>query len=416
MMAAPDQSAAQPAADPELGALAGLAHVAAVAFLAARVAGTGGFFIALAGGVALARAAALRGLRAGFGTGIAATVQTVALLGPLRISLAATQVMTGPVVGWLDARGRRPAVQWATAAGLRALYNVTVTAFVVFVLLGGIRPYARTYNRVADLLPLVPSGTATAVGVGVAGILGWSAFASAVQVAVCRRALRSWPAASEQPLRHVVAAAEPSRRFDPRAVAVAAVISSALLLASADWALLGAVAAWLVAATAVARPDRSVLPSGAALAGLLALGTLGFSVIGGVGVDLAARRALRAGLLVAVATWLRAAAGVGGVHEVGRRVLARLGRVPGVHEGRRVLDALGIETRLRAAAGALLEALRGVPRQAVAIVDAVLGWVAAESSGFRVAPERAPGALAIGLADVALLVAAAAPAAALLAT
>ena len=53
-------------------ASAGPAHVAVVSFLAARAAPSGGFWIALAGGVALARVAQRRGARTGFGASIAA--------------------------------------------------------------------------------------------------------------------------------------------------------------------------------------------------------------------------------------------------------------------------------------------------------------------------------------------------------
>src|SRR6476646_6355862 len=64
----------------------GLAHVAAVSFLAARLAPSGAFWLALAGGAAVARESDLRGLRAGYAGSAAAMLQTVAMVGPLRLS------------------------------------------------------------------------------------------------------------------------------------------------------------------------------------------------------------------------------------------------------------------------------------------------------------------------------------------
>ena len=64
---------------------AGLAHVATASFLASRVVPTGGYAVALAGGIALARAAQIAGPRIGYGASIAAMLQAVAVLGPSRI-------------------------------------------------------------------------------------------------------------------------------------------------------------------------------------------------------------------------------------------------------------------------------------------------------------------------------------------
>ena len=71
MATAPPSS---PLAPPEV---AGPAHVGVVSFLAARAAPTGGFWIALAGGVALARVAERRGPRLGFGASAASMLETV---------------------------------------------------------------------------------------------------------------------------------------------------------------------------------------------------------------------------------------------------------------------------------------------------------------------------------------------------
>ncbi len=104
-------------------------------------------------------------------------------------------------------------------------------------------------------------------------------------------------------------------------MAVAAAIGFGLLLASTEWALLGSVAAALVIAWALSQPDNSTVPTGLALAAILSVGALTFALVGGLGIEVALRRALRAALLVSVATWLRAAAGASGLREVGRRTL-----------------------------------------------------------------------------------------------
>ena len=60
---------------------AGLAHVAAVSFLSARVAPTGSFWLSLAGGAAVARESEERGMRSGYASSTAAMLQTVAMDG-----------------------------------------------------------------------------------------------------------------------------------------------------------------------------------------------------------------------------------------------------------------------------------------------------------------------------------------------
>ena len=91
----------------------GPAHVAVVSFLAARAAPAGGFWIALAGGVALARVAERRGARLGFGASVAAMLETVAIIGPARIGIPLTQAATAPMLGrWRPAGGGRSRRSW----------------------------------------------------------------------------------------------------------------------------------------------------------------------------------------------------------------------------------------------------------------------------------------------------------------
>ena len=83
------------------------------------------------------------------------------------------------------------------------------------------------------------------------------------------------------------------------------------------------VAAWLAAAWVVAARRRASRSGPAlAFAAVLAGGAFLFGLGGGLGLDAALRRAVRAALLVLAATWLRAAAGAEGLREVSRRALA----------------------------------------------------------------------------------------------
>jgi len=132
-----------------------------------------------------------------------------------------------------------------------------------------------------------------------------------------------------------------------------------------------------------------VLKPGLLFATALAGGALVFGVGGGLGLELAARRAARAALLVLTATWLRGAAGAEGLREVSRRVLIRLRRLPAAPEAAAVLDRIESEGRLAAAARALEAQLRGIEKRPVALLDAVLRWVVREANEAQEAGARA---------------------------
>src|SRR5215212_5610814 len=171
----------------------GPAHVAVVSFLAARAAPTGGFWIALAGGVALARVAERRGARLGFGASAAAMLETVAIIGPARIGVPLTQALSAPILGRLHARGSGLWPQLAACAAVRLVHNAVTTAFFIWVIAGGLDAYAGTYDAVGRRIG-IEVGTADAVVLTLASLLAWAAFASTVQVLVYRRGLSSWPA------------------------------------------------------------------------------------------------------------------------------------------------------------------------------------------------------------------------------
>jgi len=384
---------------------AGPAHVATASFLASRAAPTGGFWVALAGGTALARVAQRRGAREGYGASVAATLETVAIMGPARFGVPFTQAVSAPMLGSMEARGVHPWLQILACAAVRVLTNSIGVAFFIWVIAGGLDAYAGTYDNVVERFgfTLGEGGTLALTGFG---LLAWGAFASWVQVGVYRRGLASWPAEDHET--EFEERPEPARRgrFDPRAVLAAAAIAFALLLSGTEWVLLGGVAAWLALAWLTCRPDNSVVPTGLALGAVLAGGALFFTLVGGLGLDEAMRRALRALLLVAVATWLRAAAGAPGLREVWRRGLGRLSRVPSVREAAGTLDRIGSEGRLAASGRALVDALREVPRRPLPILDAVLGWVADRSARFAPSAPATPLALRARTVDLVLVLAA----------
>jgi hypothetical protein len=413
-----------PGGEQEAAAAAGgPAHVGVVSFLAARAAPTGGFWIALAGGVALARVAERRGARIGFGASIAAMLETVAIIGPARFGIPLTQAITAPLLGRLEARGWRPLPEILVCAVIRILHNAATTAFFIWVITGGLDAYAGTYDAIGRRIG-IDVGTSDALALTVIGLLAWGAFASTIQVLVYRRGLRRWPAGDDaiyvdgnshrQRREHGAAVPAGHRnRFDPRSVTLAAAVLFALLLASTEWLLLGAVALVLGVAWLTSRADREPVPTGLLFAGILALGAFIFALGGGLGLDVALRRALRAALIVLVATWLRAAAGADGLREVFRRALGRLRALPSVPQAAAVLDGIAAEGRLAAAGRSLSERLSDVSLRPIPFCDAVLAWVVSEAGAFQPEPPGPPLVLRTKAVDVVLVVMAALPATAL---
>jgi len=356
--------------------------VATAAFVASRVTPTGGFAVALAGGVALARTAQRAGLRLGWAAALAATLQAIAVMGPARVGVPLTQAVSAPVLGRMETRGSSSLAQWLVAAAVRVTHNVVSTVVYVWIILG-LDAYVGSYdNLLGRLLFFLPEGATGALVATAVGLVWWTIVASGLQVFIYRRGLRRWPAETEpeppDPPGAVTAHA-PRGRFDPRAIVLAALVAFALLLATTEWPLLAAVSAWLVLATVLARGDRSAIRPGLVLAAILAGGALIFGLLGGLPIEVTLRRTLRAALLVLVAVWMRYAAGEAGLREVFRRALHRLRRVPGVRETSGILDGLGTTGALAASGRRLLGRLQGVPADPLPIADAVLDWVVREA-------------------------------------
>ena len=195
---------------------------------------------------------------------------------------------------------------------------------------------------------------------------------------------------------------------------LAALLATALLLASTSWALLLGVTAWLIPAWLLCRPDHDAVPLGLLLAGLLAFAALTGGLLSGAGLELTLRRVLRAVLLVAVATWMRAAAGPGGLREAFRRALHRLRALPAVKEAAAQMEGLDSGPRLVAAARAAADRFSDVPLAPVPLADAVIGWVAAESAGYRPGAGAARAPLRLRAPDALLVALTLTPALALL--
>jgi hypothetical protein len=386
----------------------GLAHVATVSFLASRAAPSLQFFFALGGGIALARSAQRRDARTGYGTALASMLQTVAVMGPARINAPLTQAITAPMMGRLQARGARPATEFLACLVLRLIHYAVLMAAFIFVILGGIDEFTGSYETLTGWLGIVPQGPRAALLVTAAGQTLWAIFFSTIQVAAYRRALGNWPApepreaaarrAEDVPPEHAPG------RFDPRAVVLAALVASGLLLVSTSWALLLGVTAWLIPAWLLSRPDNDAVPLGLLLAALLAFAALTGGLLSGAGLELTLRRTLRAVLLVAVATWMRAAAGAPGLRETFRRALYRLRALPSVKEGAAAMEGLDAGPQLIAAGRAAADRFADVELKPADLADTVTAWVATESAAYR--PGAQPPALRLRLrAPDALLVA-----------
>ena len=102
----------------------------------------------------------------------------------------------------------------------------------------------------------------------------------------------------------------------------------------------------LTVATRARSAGRTVWLVGLVLAAVLLVFAMVPAIIGAVDVEPAARRAVRAALLVLTATWARAFAGSDGLREFGRRVLWSMRRVPVGAEAARITAQLESDTQL----------------------------------------------------------------------
>ena len=390
----------------------GLAHVATVSFLAARAAPSAQFWLALAGGIALARTSVLNGLRMGYGVSLASMLQTIAVMGPARVNGPLTQALTAPLLGALHRRGIGVPLQAVACFAIRITHYVVLTAALVWIVFGGIDAYVGSYDTLTGWLGILPEGERGALIVTVVVNVSLAIFYSVTQVIVYRWALSAWPEDAPPAISPAAGANEDrgSLRFDPRAITLAAALAFGLLLSSTDWAMLASVSAFLALAWAVSRPDPEALGLGLALTGVLAFGALIASLVAGLGIEEALQRGSRAGLLVLVATWLRAAAGPAGLRETFRRMLWHVRWVPPAREASTILDGLDSGDRLIASGRTLVDALAPVEKMPLPVAAVVRDWVAAEAAGFRAGLAARRARLAVAPRDGLLIALAVAPA------
>lgn len=366
----------------------GLAHVASCSFLASRVAPGGQFFLALGGGVALARTAFTDGLRTSYGASVASMVQTVALIGPARFNAPLTQALNAPVIGWLQARGASIAARLAACLSIRLVHYALLNVIFVAIIFGGLDEYVATYDKftrfVENVLSLpvpgdvrfFPHGQTAAILLTIVGAVFYGLAFSTIQVLVCDRALRSWPPGREPALVPGPVAPERPRRVFGAPVVVA--VAWAVMLLRLEWTVLAAVAVGLLLATfltSARRAGRTTWTIGLVLAATLAVGALVPAVLGAVDWEPAGQRAIRGALLVLTATWARAYAGADGLREFARRLLWG--------QARRIVEGLESDARLRPAADDLIERVGKVDMQPAPLADALTAWVAAEARAYR---------------------------------
>ena len=202
-------------------------------------------------------------------------LQTVAVMGPARISAPLTQAITAPMMGRLQARGVRPRTEFAACLALRLVHYAVMLAIFIYVILGGLDAFTGSYETLTGWLGIVPQGAAAAVAVTAAGrCCGRS---SSARSRSPRTGGRSGLAGGRGGARTrgpgggrsttAAAASTRARSSSPRCRDRDPALRHRVVAAAP-------VAAWLVPAWLLSRPDNSGFKLGLALAGLLAFAAL----------------------------------------------------------------------------------------------------------------------------------------------
>jgi len=381
--------------------LAGLANVAAMTFLAARVV-PGGFVVALAGGVPLARASARHGARAGYATAAASLVETMAVMGPARMGIPVPHAASAPALGALERR--RAALAWLalTGATIRFGYYVLTSLFYIFALVG-LDAYTGTYEAVRESVSFLPAGNAAALLMTAAFLGLWSLGAGLIQAWVVRQGLRRWDDAEEALGERPAPPADRGGRADPRTVVLTGLVAIGISLATTQPEVLALVAVWLTAAWLITRAGKRSLLGGLALAAPLAVATLAFGVVGGLGWELALRRTARVALLVLTAVWLRSAAGAAGLRMVSLGAVRRLRRLPTMRLAAAVLGASAGVGSYGDAARRLGRGMRSARKRPGPLLGAALAWIVSEATRLSWPAEQKDPKLRWGRVETALL-------------
>jgi len=384
----PSPSPGAAAEDERTRELSGMANVAALTFLAARAVPLG-WVVGVAGGVPLARAAQRHGSRAGYAAATASLVETMAIMGPARMGIPVPHAVSAPWLGVLQRRGRSLLTLALAGAAVRTGYYVATSAFSILVLIG-LDAYVGSYEQLRQRLGFLPEGEAAALWLTVVMLVVWSLGAGLVQAWVLRRGLRDWDDhAGQGEVDPDSATPKPPSPAHPRAglLVAVALVGFAVTLSGTDTWILGGVAVSLAVLWVVTPADGRTLGRGLLLALPLALSTLAFGLVGGIGSDRALRRAARVALLVLIAVWVHRAAGSEGLRDQSLRLVRRLRRFPTLALAGAVLGASVAASDFGGAARRLGRRVAGTTRRPTAVLDAALAWLADEST--RLALPRA---------------------------
>ncbi|MAS54452.1 hypothetical protein [Nocardioides sp.] len=369
-----------------------MANVAALTFLAARAVPLG-WVVGVAGGVPLARAAQRHGGRAGYAAATASLVETMAIMGPARMGIPVPHAVSAPWLGVLYRKGRALLTMALAGALVRSGYYLMTSVFSILVLIG-LEAYVGSYEQLRQWLGFLPAGTAAALWLTAAMLVAWSLGAGLVQAWVLRRGLRDWDDnVGHGELDPGSSAAKVSPAAHPRAgllVMVALVGFVVALSGTRPW-VLGGVAVCLAMLWVVTQADARTLGRGLLLALPLALSTLAFGLVGGIGFNQAVRRGARVALLVLIAVWLHRAAGSAGLRDQSLRLVRRLRRFPTLALAGTVLGASVAASDFGGAARRLGRRVGGATRRPTAVLDASLAWLADESTRLA-APVAEPAA------------------------
>lgn len=373
----------------ETASLSGMANVASLTFLVARAVPLG-WIVAVAGGVPLARAGQRTGARAGYATAIASLVETMAIMGPARMGVPAPQAASAPLVGVMEGRGRSLASMALAGGVIRFVYYLITATVSIFVIVG-IEAYTGSYERLADFLGFLPPGRTAALWLTVVFLLVWSLPAGLIQAWVIRRGLRRWDLYPVEDTSDQVqeSASTPRARRHPRSglLVSLALLGFAVALAGIEPRVLTGIAFALAVAWVVTAAGWRALGRGLLLAIPLAVSTLLFGLVGGIGFTAAVSRAARVALLVLIAVWVHRAAGSGGLRAQALRLVRVFGRFPTLRLAASVLASSVAAEDFGGSARRLGTRLRSSRRRPNPALDACLAWLADESMRLGVVPD-----------------------------